>query len=122
MNAESIMKIFADTAYIRMGGRPAEKRAAEYLQKKVAEFGLEAVQEPFDVPMGDIEEASFAVDGVQVPCKGYMCAGNAELEAPLYYLRSNDAWSLRQCKGKIVMIDGGTSMPESSGATSATAR
>ena len=106
MNAESIMKIFADTAYIRMGGRPAEKRAAEYLQKKVAEFGLEAVQEPFDVPMGDIEEASFAVDGVQVPCKGYMCAGNAELEAPLYYLRSNDAWSLRQCKGKIVMIDG----------------
>ena len=106
MNAESIMKIFADTAYIRMGGRPAEKRAAEYLQKKVAEFGLEAVQEPFDVPMGDIEEASFAVDGVQVPCKGYMCAGNAELEAPLYYLRSNDAWSLRQCTGKIVMIDG----------------
>lgn len=106
MNAESIMKIFADTAYIRMGGRPAEKQAAEYLQKKVAEFGLEAVQEPFDVPMGDIEEASFAVDGVQVPCKGYMCAGNAELEAPLYYLRSNDAWSLRQCKGKIVMIDG----------------
>lgn len=106
MNAESIMKIFADTAYIRMGGRPAEKQAAEYLQKKVAEFGLEAVQEPFDVPMGDIEEASFAVDGVQVPCKGYMCAGNAELEAPFYYLRSNDAWSLRQCKGKIVMIDG----------------
>lgn len=106
MNAESIMKIFADTAYIRMGGRPAEKQAAEYLQKKVAEFGLEAVQEPFDVPMGDIEEASFAVDGVQVPCKGYMCAGNAELEAPLYYLRSNDAWSLRQCKDKIVMIDG----------------
>lgn len=106
MNAESIMKIFADTAYIRMGGRLAEKQAAEYLQKKVAEFGLEAVQEPFDVPMGDIEEASFDVDGVQVPCKGYMCAGNAELEAPLYYLRSNDAWSLRQCKGKIVMIDG----------------
>ena len=106
MNAEQIMKIFADTAYIRMGGRPAEKQAAEYLQKKVAEFGLEAVQEPFDVPMGDIEEASFAVDGVQVPCKGYMCAGNAELEAPFYYLRSTDPWSLSQCRGKIVMIDG----------------
>lgn len=106
MNAESIMKIFADTAYIRMGGRPAEKQAAEYLQKKVAEFGQEAVQEPFDVPLGDIEEASFVADGVQIPCKGYMCAGEAVLEAPFYYLRSNDAWSLRQCKGKIVMIDG----------------
>ena len=106
MNAESIMKIFADTAYIRMGGRPAEKQAAEYLRKKVAEFGQKAVQEPFEVPLGDIEEASFAADGVQIPCKGYMCAGEAELEAPFYYLRSNDAWSLRQCKGKIVMIDG----------------
>ena len=27
------------------------------------------------------------------------------MEAPLYYLRSNDAWSLAQCKGKIVMVD-----------------
>ena len=106
MNAEKIMKVFSDTAYIRVGGRPEEKKAAEYLRQQVAEFGLEAALEPFDVPMGDIEEAMLLVDGVSIPCKGYMCAGSSTVEAPFYYLRTNDAWSLRQCKGKIVLIDG----------------
>lgn len=106
MNAENIMKVFSDTAYIRVGGRPEEKKAAEYLRRQVVEFGLEAALEPFDVPLGDIEEAMLLVDGVSIPCKGYMCAGSSTVEAPFYYLRTNDAWSLRQCKGKIVLIDG----------------
>ena len=106
MNAENIMKVFSDTAYIRVGGRPEEKKAAEYLRQQVAKFGLEAALEPFDVPLGDIEEAMLLVDGVSIPCKGYMCAGSSTVEAPFYYLRTNDAWSLRQCKGKIVLIDG----------------
>lgn len=106
MNAEKIMKVFSDTAYIRVGGRAEEKKAAEYLRQQVAQFGLEAALEPFDVPLGDIEEAMLLVDGVSIPCKGYMCAGSSTVEAPFYYLRTNDAWSLRQCKGKIVLIDG----------------
>lgn len=106
MNAEKIMQIFADTAYIRVGGREAEKKCAGYIRERVAQFGLEAHEEPFEVPLCDIEEASFTADGVSIPCKGYMCAGNAELEAPFYYLRSTDPWSLSQCRGKIVMIDG----------------
>lgn len=106
MNAEKIMKVFSDTAYIRVGGRPEEKKAAEYLREQVAQFDLEAALEPFDVPLGDIEEAMLLVDGVSIPCKGYMCAGSSTVEAPFYYLRTNDAWSLRQCKGKIVLIDG----------------
>ena len=106
MNAENIMKVFSDTAYIRVGGRPEEKKAAEYLRQQVVEFGLEAALESFDVPLGDIEEAMLLVDGVSIPCKGYMCAGSSTVEAPFYYLRTNDAWSLRQCKGKIVLIDG----------------
>ena len=40
MNAENIMKVFSDTAYIRVGGRPEEKKAAEYLRQQVVEFGL----------------------------------------------------------------------------------
>ena len=106
MNAEQIMNIFADTAYIRVGGRPAEKKTADYLCRRLAAWGLEAVQEPFEVPLGDIEEAALTVDGEDIPCKGYMCAGSAALEAPLYYLRNRDAWSMSQCRGKIVMIDG----------------
>ena len=42
MNSQQIMRIFEDTAYVRMGGRPEEKKTAEYLCQKVAELGLEA--------------------------------------------------------------------------------
>ncbi|MBQ3508187.1 MAG: Zn-dependent exopeptidase M28, partial [Clostridia bacterium] len=33
-------------------------------------------------------------------------AGSSEVEAPFYYLRNNDPYSLSQCRGKIVMVDG----------------
>ena len=106
MNAEQILKIFADTAYIRTGGSPEELRAAQYLQDKVAGLGLKAEIVPFDVPMSKIQEAVLQVDGVNVTCKGYLCAGNGEVEAPFYYLRDSSPYALSQCRGKIVMIDG----------------
>ena len=106
MNANEIMKIFADTAYVRMGGSAEELRTAEYLVKKCAEFGCEAKLADFDVPMAAMQEATLTVDGREIPCKGYLCAGSGEVEAPLYYLRSADKYSLSQCKGKIVLIDG----------------
>ena len=56
--------------------------------------------------MATIKEARLMVDGKEIPCKGYFCAGSGEVEAPLYYLRNTDPYSLAQCKGKIVMIDG----------------
>ena len=105
MDSKQIMKIFADTAYVRMGGSEEELRAAQYLAEKCAEMGLQAHLEAFDVDMATIEEAVLLVDGKQIPCKGYLCAGNGEVEAPLYYLRSTDPYSLSQCKDKIVLID-----------------
>ena len=106
MKATDIMKIFEDTAYVRMGGSPEELKAAQYLQEKCAQLGLDAKLEAFDVDMAEIEEAVLLVDGKEIPCKGYLCAGSGEVEAPFYYLRNTDAHSLSQCKGKIVMIDG----------------
>ena len=106
MNAENIMKIFADTAYIRMGGSEEELRAARYIQAQATQFGCQAELHPFEVPMADMQEAVFEVDGVPVPCKGYLCAGTGEVEAPFYYLRGKDDYSLSQCRGKIVLIDG----------------
>ena len=106
MNAEQIMKIFADTAYIRTGGSPEELRTAQYLQDKVSEFGLKAEIVPFDVPMSTMREAAFQADGVEVACKGYLCAGSGEVEAPFYYLRDSSPYALSRCRGKIVMIDG----------------
>ena len=106
MKPRKIMKMFKDTAYVRMGGSEAELRAAEYLQAQCAELGLKASIEAFEVDMATIQTAILEVDGKQIPCKGYLCAGSGEVEAPFYYLRNTDPYSLSLCKGKIVMIDG----------------
>ena len=106
MDAKQIMKIFEDTAYVRMGGSQEELRTAKYLMTKLEDMGLKAAIEEFDVDMAEIEAAQLLVDGICVTCKGYLNAGTAEVEAPLYYLRSSDKVSLSQCKGKIVMVDG----------------
>ena len=105
MNAEQIMKFFEDTAYVRVGGSPEELRAARYIQSRAAELGLTAELLPFEVPMADIQKAELLADGVSIPCKGYLCAGSGEVEAPLYYLRNRDPYSMSRCKGKIVLID-----------------
>lgn len=106
MKPNEIMKVFEDTAYVRMGGTPAELRTAQYLQNFCENLGLSAEIQPFDVDMATISEAVFLADGVEIPCKGYLNAGNGEVEAPFYYLRSNDPYSLSLCRNKIVLVDG----------------
>ena len=106
MDAKQIMKIFEDTAYVRMGGSMEELKAAEYLKGKCEELGFTAEIVPFDVDMATMQEAKLLIDGQEITCKGYFNAGNAEIEAPFYYLRSTDKYTLSGCKGKIVMIDG----------------
>ncbi len=106
MDQEMINRILADTAYIRTGGSEAEYRCAAYLQQRIEEIGGIAKLESFPVPMAEVAEASLFADGVEIPCKAYLCCGDADLEAPLYYLRNTDVWSLKQCAGRIVLIDG----------------
>ena len=106
MDTKQIMKIFADTAYVRMGGSVEEYKTAEYLQGCCAALGLKAQIEGFEVDMAVIQEAVLEADGTIIPCKGYLCAGSGTLEAPFYYLRNSDPVSLSQCRGRIVMVDG----------------
>ena len=106
MQADKIMKIFSDTAYVRMGGSEAELKCAQYICDLCAEFGQTARIVPFEVDMAQMHTAILTVDGKEIPCKGYLNAGSGEVEASLYYLRNTDAYSLSLCKGKIVLIDG----------------
>ena len=106
MDIKTIDTIIQETAYVRMGGTPEELRCARYLQEACKALGFEAVLEPFSVDMATIKKAKLTVDGREIPCKGYFCAGSGTVEAPLYYLRDNSPCSLQQCKGKIVMFDG----------------
>ena len=68
MDAKKIMKIFEDTAYVRMGGSPEELKAAQYIQQQVAEMGLTATIEGFPVQMATMQEAQLLIDGVSVTC------------------------------------------------------
>ena len=106
MDGKQIMQIFEDTAYVRMGGTPAERQAAEYLKARCDALGGEARIESFPVQMATLEDYEFLADGISIPCKGYLNAGSGEVEAPFYYLRGTDPYSLSLCKDKIVMIDG----------------
>ena len=106
MTLENINEIFAQTAYVRTGGSEDELRCAQYLQSKCKELDLETQIESFEVDMAKIEEARLIVDGREITCKGYLCAGSGEVEAPFYYLPNTDKCSLEKCRGCIVMIDG----------------
>ena len=106
MDMQTITKIIEETAYVRTGGTLEELKCAQYLQAQCKALGYEATLEAFTVPMATMRKATLTVDGKQVPCKGYFCAGSGTVEAPLYYLRDNNPYSLQQCKGKIVMFDG----------------
>ena len=59
MDAKQIMKIFDETAYVRMGGSMEEYRTAEYLKNKCAAMGLNATIEGFEVQMATMQEAAF---------------------------------------------------------------
>ena len=106
-NYDDMMKVLSDTAHIRMSGTKEELDCAQYLADRCKAMGLEARLEAFPVEMWDIHDAQLIVDGESIPCKGYRCAGSGEVEAPFYYMPNNDPCSLSQCRGKIVMLDGG---------------
>ena len=84
MDLMTFSRILEETAYVRVGGSPEERKCAEYLQAECAKLGCSAQLEPFEVSMSKIQTATLTVDGKTIPCKGYLCAGNGDVEAPLY--------------------------------------
>jgi len=107
MDKRKMEKILKDTAYVRTGGSAEELKCAEYLKALFSDIGLEANLEEFEVDMADMKEAILWIDGKEVKCKGYLNAGCHDIEAPIYYLATKDAYSLKQCSGKIVLLDEG---------------
>ncbi len=106
MDANEIMKIFADTAYVRTGGSDEELRCAQYLAERCAGMGLTAAIEPFPVEMAAVRKERLTVDGREVPGLGYLCSGSGTVDAPLVYLPNTDACAREACRDKIALIDG----------------
>ena len=105
MNGKQMQQILEETSYVRTGGTKEELQCAEYLKDKCSKLGLQAVLEPFEVKMFAMQEAKLWIDGKEISCKGYYNGGSGNIQAPLYYLTNADAYSLSQCRGKIVLID-----------------
>ena len=106
MNIDKINRLLQETAYIRTGGSTQELACANYLKAECEKLGFSAHLEAFDVPMASMKTAKLIVDGKEIPCKGYLCAGCGEIEAPLLYMPEPTPYALSQCRGKIVMLDG----------------
>ena len=100
-----IEEILKDTAYVRTGGSKEEQACAMYLKELCARMNLDVWLEGFEVDLAHMHKAHLWIDGEEIACKGYLCAGCGDVEAPLYYLTNKDTYSLKQCKGKIVVLD-----------------
>lgn len=103
---KTMKQILADTAYVRTGGSDEEKRTAEYIASVCKKYATSAYFEDFAVDMATMRTATLTINGKSIPCRGYLCCGSGEVEAELYYLRSDDKYSLSLCRGKIVIFDG----------------
>lgn len=104
MEQNIIKKILEDTAFVHVSGTPEELKVAEYLKAACEERGVPAAIETFEVPGSDIEHSRLLADGVEIPANPYNCSGNADIEAPLFYLANHDPASIAQVKGKIVLM------------------
>ena len=105
MELTELKRIFDDTDWVHRSGTNAEKRAAEYLKGRCEALGVRAWLEPFNVPMGEIEEAEVLADGRSIPCRGLSCCGSGSAEGELYYMPGLDPVSIAGAKDKIVLVD-----------------
>ncbi|MCQ2506119.1 MAG: M28 family metallopeptidase [Lachnospiraceae bacterium] len=107
MTEKQMKEIFKDTNFVHWSGSEEEHKVAEYLKQKCLDMGVEAVVEPFEVPVAEIEEAHIYADGVEIPCKAFFCCGSGEVEGELYYMPGTDPVSIAGAKDKIVLMDKG---------------
>lgn len=110
MTKINAMQVLKDLEYVRTGGSKEELKAAQYIQSKLSEIGIESVIEDFEVQSSEILECELKVTKPYektIPCKGYYNALEAKnLKAPFYYLEDRNDVALNEVKGKIVMADG----------------
>jgi len=107
MNQREIRRILKDNDFIHESGTPEELRVAEYLQAKCQALGAETHLEAFDVEMTKVHVSRLSADGRDYPCQGFRLCGSGVVEAPFLYLPSTDPISLREARGKIVLLDTG---------------
>lgn len=108
MERKDVERIYDETAYVRWGGSDEELKCANYIQKELKKLNLDSHLESFTVQCATIKNAKLKVTAPyeqEIECKGYFNSGSGTIDAPLFYLTSDDSYSLSQCKDKVVLID-----------------
>ena len=112
VSAHRAFALLKELAYVRVGGFPEERRAAERLLEEVKAAGVEGCIEDFKVVNGNVKHAKLVVTEPYVKeyeCTGFECAESTPeggLDAEFYYAENLLPAHLDKCKGKIVMING----------------
>ena len=112
VSARRAFQLLKEMAYVRVSGTDEEKKAAERLLKEAKSCGVQAGIEEFTVKSGKVHRAKLVVTEPYV--KEYEVTGyerslstpEGGLEAEFYYAENVLPVHLKNCKGKIVMING----------------
>jgi len=99
-------------AYVRLSASPEETKAAEVLKNACVEAGVDVHIEEFSVPCGKVNSARLVVTAPYK--KEYAVSGferslstpEGGLDAEFYYAEDLQDVHLKNCKGKIVMVNG----------------
>lgn len=112
VSARRAFNLMKEMAYVRVSGSPEERKAAERLLQEVESCGVKGWIEEFPVKSGKVHRARLVVTAPYV--KEYEVTGyerslstpEGGLDGEFYYAENVLPVHLKNCKGKIVMING----------------
>ena len=116
VSAHRAWSLLKDLAYVRVSGSAEERRAAERLLAEAQSTGAEAHIEDFTVKNGRVHHAKLVVTAPytkEYEVTGYersLSTPEGGLNGEFYYVENLEAVHLDNCKGKIVLINGGLRM------------
>ena len=112
VSAHRAFQMLKSLAYVRLSASPEETRAAEVLKSACEAAGVDVHIEEFTVACGKVNSAKLVVTAPYK--KEYAVSGferslstpEGGLDAEFYYAEDLQEVHLKNCKGKIVMVNG----------------
>ncbi len=112
VSAHRAFQMLKSLAYVRLSASPEETKAAEVLKNACVEAGVDVHIEEFNVACGKVNSAKLVVTAPYK--KEYAVSGferalstpEGGLDAEFYYAEDLQEVHLKNCKGRIVMVNG----------------
>lgn len=98
--------------YERLSGSAEERKAVEYLKKRLEEYGYTTHLYECQTYIGLPKHCSFTIDGKAVHAQTHALVISGCAEGSLIYCNSREEIQHRDCAGKIIMMPGRATFPE----------